>query len=72
MSATAIAPPKPRGLALTFGFRRLLVVLVASGLVGLIISPAFPALSAVRVIGREWVVGMAGRGGRSKRAAMVS
>jgi len=36
-----------------------MVALVASTLLGLVISPAFPALSAARVIGREWVVAAA-------------
>jgi signal transduction histidine kinase len=62
MSAAApsptVAPPKPTGLALTFAWRRVLVVLVASTLVGLLISPAFPTLSALRVVGREMFVGM--------------
>jgi hypothetical protein len=58
MSTTAILP-KPHGLALTLGWRRVLVALVASSLVGLLISPAFPSLSTARVIGREWVVGFA-------------
>ncbi len=51
--------PKPTGLALTLGWRRLLVVLVASAMVGMLISPAFPTLSTARVIGRELVVGLA-------------
>jgi hypothetical protein len=51
--------PTPRGLALTLGWRRVLVALVASTLLGLLISPAFPSLSTARVIGREWVVGLA-------------
>src|SRR5258706_2890727 len=62
MSATVpsptVAPPKATGLALTFGWRRMLVVLVASTLAGLLISPAFPALSTWRVIGRELFVGV--------------
>lgn len=57
--ATSITSPRPRGLALTLGWRRLLVALVASTLVGLLISPAFPTLPTLRVIGREWVVGLA-------------
>src|SRR5687767_12635944 len=56
-SATAF--PKPRGLALTFGWRRVLLAFLASAIVGLIISPAFGQLSAVRVMGREMVVGLA-------------
>jgi len=51
-------PPKPTGLALMFGWRRMLVVMVASMVIGLLISPAFPTLSAVRVIGREFFVGL--------------
>jgi signal transduction histidine kinase len=51
--------PKPHGLALTLGWRRLLVAFAASTLLGLILSPAFPSLSTARVIGREWVVGLA-------------
>lgn len=50
---------KPRGLALMLGWRRLLVAFVASTLLGLLLSPAFPSLSTARVIGREWVVGLA-------------
>ena len=51
--------PTVRGLALMLGWRRVFVVLVASTLLGLLISPAFPTLSTARVIGREWVVGLA-------------
>ena len=36
-----------------------MVALVASTVLGLVISPAFPSLSTARVIGREWVVGLA-------------
>ena len=56
--STVIAPPKPRGLALIFGWRRLLVALIASALVGLLISPAFTTMSAFEVMGRELVVGL--------------
>jgi glucose-6-phosphate-specific signal transduction histidine kinase len=41
------------------GWRRLLVALVASVLVGLMLSPAFTTLSTARVIGREMAVGLA-------------
>jgi hypothetical protein len=57
--ASPITSPRPRGLALTLGWRRLLVAFVASTLLGLLLSPAFPSLSTARVIGREWVVGLA-------------
>lgn len=42
----AIASPKPRGLALMFGWRRVLLAVVASAVVGLLISPAFTTMSA--------------------------
>ena len=41
------------------GWRRLLVALVASTLVGLILSPLFTQLSTARVIGREMLLGLA-------------
>ena len=52
--------PKRRGLALMLGWRRIALALGASALMGLILSPAFVATtSALQVIGREMVVGMA-------------
>src|SRR5712671_4862799 len=57
--STVLTLPKPHGLALTLGWRRLLVAIVASAIVGVLISPAFPSVSVARMIGREWVVGLA-------------
>jgi hypothetical protein len=56
--SSPVTSPKSRGLALTLGWRRLLVAFIASTLLGLLLSPAFPSLSTARVIGREWVVGL--------------
>ena len=56
--SSAITSPKPRGLALMLGWRRLLVAFVASALVGLVISPAFMSVPAIRVIGRAMFVGL--------------
>ena len=42
-----------------FGWRRVLVVLVASTLVGLLLSLSFSTMSTARVIGREMAVGLA-------------
>ena len=57
--ASAITSPAPRGLALMLGWRRLLLVLCVSTLVGLILSPAFSKTSLGVMIGREMVVGLA-------------
>jgi hypothetical protein len=46
-------------MKIIFGWRRILVAFVVSGLVGLTISPAFNNLSNARVIGRELWVGFA-------------
>jgi signal transduction histidine kinase len=55
-----ITSPKPRGLALMLGWRRIGLALGVSALVGLIVSPAFvTATSTLQVIGREMVVGTA-------------
>ena len=56
---SSVVSPRPHGLALTLGWRRLLVALVASTLLGLLISPAYPTVSTARMIGREWWVGFA-------------
>ena len=54
----SIAPSAPRrGLALMFGWRRILLALGISALVGLIISPAFIRTPTVVVMAREMVVG---------------
>jgi signal transduction histidine kinase len=58
LPSPTVPPPKPTGLALMFGWRRILVVLVASTLCGLLITGAFPTLSTLRVVGREMFVGM--------------
>ena len=57
--SSALASQKPRDLPRMLGWRRVLVALVASALVGLILSPMFSALSTARVIGREMFVGLA-------------
>jgi hypothetical protein len=55
-----IPSPKPRGLALMLGWRRIALAFGVSALVGLFISPAFiSAVSTFQVIAREVVVGMA-------------
>jgi glucose-6-phosphate-specific signal transduction histidine kinase len=56
---TPSASPKSRGLALMFGWRRVLLALVASAVLGLILSPAFSNLSTARVMAREMVLGLA-------------
>src|ERR1700674_2715192 len=43
--------PAPRGLALMFGWRRLLLVLVVATLLGLLLSPAFPTTPNSVMIG---------------------
>jgi Histidine kinase len=52
-------PAKPHGLALTLGWKRLLLAFVVSALLGLILSTGFEAASAGNVIAREMVVGLA-------------
>ena len=42
-----------------FGWRRVLLALGASAVMGLILSPAFTSLSTVRVMAREMVLGLA-------------
>ncbi|HEY2629764.1 MAG TPA: histidine kinase [Usitatibacter sp.] len=59
MNTLAISA-RPRGLALMFGWRRLVLALGMSCLVGLILSPTFVATTrAWQVMGREMIVGMA-------------
>lgn len=58
MSST-VTSPKPRGLALMLGWRRLVVVLAAGGLMGLLQSPAYPTTPAYNVVGRAMLVGLA-------------
>ncbi len=50
---------RPSALALMFGWRRLLLALGVSALVGLILSPAFVTTPTATVMGREMVVGLA-------------
>ena len=57
MNATSI-PAAPGALRRMFGWRRVLVALIASTVVGLILSPTFTTLSTARVIGREMFVGL--------------
>jgi hypothetical protein len=59
MSSPALTSPKPRGLPRILGLRRVLVALIASTVVGLILSPMFLTMSTARVIGREMFVGLA-------------
>jgi len=57
--ATTVLSPSPRGFALAFGWRRVLVVFIASALCGLLLSPSFTTMPAWRVVGRELFVGVA-------------
>ncbi len=57
--ASAIASPAPRGLALMLGWRRVLLALGVSALVGLLISPAFTKVPAWAVAARELPIGLA-------------
>ncbi len=55
-----ILPPKRSGLALMLGWRRIALVLGASVVMGLVLSPAYVATTtALQLIGREMVIGMA-------------
>jgi hypothetical protein len=58
-SPSTSTSPTPRGLALMFGWRRVLVVFGVAALVGLIISPAFITTRTAVVVGREMFVGLA-------------
>ncbi|MEO5751430.1 MAG: histidine kinase [Usitatibacter sp.] len=52
-------PSKPRGLAMIFGWRRILLALAVSAVVGWIVSPTFVVgISAIEVIAREMLLGM--------------
>ena len=55
MAPASLTPPR-HGLALMFGWRRVLVAMVAATIVGLILSPTFHSLTAFRVIAREMFV----------------
>jgi signal transduction histidine kinase len=55
----AASTPTTRGLALLLGWRRVVLALGVSALLGLIISVAFPTTRAVVVMGREMLVGLA-------------
>jgi Histidine kinase len=53
-------PAEPRGLALMFGWRRVLLALSMSALVGLVLAPTFVAsVRAWQVMSREMFVGLA-------------
>ena len=54
----AASSPQPRGLALMLGWRRVLLALGVSALMGLILSPAWIS-SAAGLMGREMLVGLA-------------
>ena len=54
----AASSPNPRGLALVLGWRRVLIALFISALVGLVISVTFPRTPAVVVMGRQMGVGL--------------
>ncbi len=56
---TASMSASPRGLALMLGWRRLLLALGVSSLVGLVISPSFVNISSASVMAREIPVGLA-------------
>ena len=53
------ASPKPRGLRLMFGWRRLLLVLGVGTLIGILHSPSFVNLPTYRVVARELFIGFA-------------
>lgn len=54
----AASSPRPRGLALILGWRRVLLALGVSAFMGLLMSPAFTTLPATRVMAREMLVGL--------------
>jgi signal transduction histidine kinase len=56
---SAASSPKPRGLALMLGWRRVLLAFLMSALVALIISPAFLKVPAAMMIVRELPIGFA-------------
>jgi signal transduction histidine kinase len=56
---TASLSPSPRGLALLLGWRRVLVALGVSGLLGLLISLSFVATPTFVVVGRAMLIGLA-------------
>jgi signal transduction histidine kinase len=55
---TPLPPGKSTGLTRIFGWRRLLVTLAVSGVLGLVISPAFSTAPAWRIVGREMAMGL--------------
>ena len=55
----ATPSPAPRGLALMFGWRRVLLALGVSALMGLVISPGFTTTPTIEVMVREMPVGLA-------------
>ena len=59
VATTTPLPPPARGIALLLGWRRLLVTLFASGLLGLVLSASYATTPAVVVMGRAMIVGLA-------------
>ena len=57
-TVTTPLPGTAAGLARLFGWRRLLVTLAVSGVLGLVISPAFSTSPAWRIVGREMAMGL--------------
>jgi hypothetical protein len=56
---TAVDATSPRGLALMFGWKRVLLVIGVGTLIGLIHSPTFITVSTPRVVAREVFIGFA-------------
>lgn len=50
---------KPHGLALMFGWRRVLLVLIVSTVLCVLHSPSFATLPTYELMGRELIVGFA-------------
>ena len=52
-------PPERRGLAVMFGWRRVLVVMGVATIIGVLHSPSFTTLPTYRVVAREIFIGLA-------------
>jgi hypothetical protein len=55
---TALPAPKTRSFAALFGWRRFMVTLIASGLMGIVVSPSF-VIPVYVVMGRAMMIGLA-------------
>ncbi len=55
---TTLQAPRPRGLALMFGWKRLMVLAIVGGLVGFVIAHGYPTTPRYVIVVRELIVGL--------------